>query len=110
MTETLIPWRAPLDWQHLSGFLGRRAITGVESFDGDVYVRGAIRVRRHIHTDRQDRLSYRGLVMTAPARGRELAEARVRRLFDVATDAGAVAAHLKRDRLLAPLVERHPGI
>src|SRR5688500_13425461 len=113
MTETLIPWRAPLDWQHLSGFLARRAIAGIESFDDDVYVRGAIRVRRHIcvchGADRQDCRFHAGLVMTAPPRGRDLAEGRVRRLFDVETDARAVAEHLKRDRMLAPLVERQPG-
>ena len=102
MTEISIPWRAPLDWEHLEGFLGRRAIPGVESFDGGEYVRGAVRVR----SDGRKRR----LVVTTDGHDRVAAEERVRRLFDVDTDSRAVADHLRRDRLLRPLVERHPGI
>ena len=102
MTERSIPWRSPLDWEHLSGFLGRRAIPGVESFDDGEYVRGAVRVRRDGRRRR--------LVVTTDGGDAIASEQRVRRLFDVDTDARLVAAHLRRDRLLAPLVDRHPGI
>ena len=42
--ETAIPWRGALDWPHLSGFLGRRAIPAIESVGEDHYARGAVRV------------------------------------------------------------------
>ena len=36
--------------------------------------------------------------------------ARLRRVFDLAADPGAIAAHLGQDPLLAPLLRRHPGL
>ena len=100
MEETRIRWRGPLDWNHLAGFLGRRAIPGVESFEAGEYVRGAIRVRRDGRT--------RTLVVSGA--GAREAAARVRRLFDVDADCAAVAGTVGRDPLLSPLVRRHRGI
>lgn len=103
MAEIEIPWRAPLDWDHLSAFLGRRAIPGVESFDGDGYLREGIRVR----CDGQRRV----LVVTAARKLlTETASTRIRRLFDVGADTPAIAAKLGRDPMLRTLLERHRGI
>ncbi|MGZ8867548.1 MAG: AlkA N-terminal domain-containing protein, partial [Thermoanaerobaculia bacterium] len=103
MGDLEIPWRAPLDWDHLTGFLGRRAIPGVESFDGGGYLREGIRVRR----DGRRRL----LVVTAPRSSQtEETATRIGRLFDVGADSRAIAARLGRDPMLRPLLEKHRGI
>lgn len=103
MAELEIPWRAPLDWDHLTGFLDRRAIPGVESFEGGGYLREGIRVRG----DGRRRL----LVVTAPETLlHDETAARIGRLFDVGADSRAIAARLGRDPMLRPLVEKHRGI
>lgn len=103
MTEIEIRWRAPLDWDHLSGFLGRRAIPGVESFDAEGYVRGGIRVRR-------DARRRRFVASVPPAVNATEAGARIARMFDAAADSRAIAARLGRDPMLRPLLDRHRGI
>jgi AraC family transcriptional regulator of adaptative response / DNA-3-methyladenine glycosylase II len=103
MAELEIPWRAPLDWDHLTGFLGRRAIPGIESFDGGGYLREGIRVRR----DGRRRV----LVVTAPHSPLPWdTAARIGGLFDVGADWRAIAARLGRDPMLRPLLEKHRGI
>mgnify|MGYP002335904105 CR=1 FL=1 len=99
MTEVEIPWRAPLDWDHLAGFLGRRAVPGVESFDE----KGYIRVRR-------DGRRRRFVASVPPAMSVIDAGARVARMFDAGADSRAIAARLGRDAMLRPLLEQHRGI
>jgi len=102
--------RAPLDAAGLLGFLGARAVPGVEDYDGAVY-------RRTLRLPRAD-----GIVELAPGDGcvqatlrladlRDLgaAVARCRRLLDLDADPVAVDDWLSRDPLLAPLVSATPG-
>ena len=103
MTEFEIPWRAPLDWKHLSVFLGRRAIPGIETFDESGYFRQGILVRRDGRR--------RKFLITVPHPWKaEDIGARVARLFNADADSRAIAACLHRDPMLRPLVEKHPGI
>lgn len=94
-----IPWRGALDWRHLSAFLSRRAIAGVETVEANGYRRGSVTVRRDPRRRR--------FIVTG---GDEETPRRVRHLFDVDANSALIAAHLQRDRLLAPLVRRHRGI
>jgi AraC family transcriptional regulator of adaptative response / DNA-3-methyladenine glycosylase II len=94
------------------GFLRARAITGVESVDGDTYC-------RTIGFDGQQ-----GTVTVRPADGNALAAtvrfpklsalpqiiARLRRVFDLAADPDAIALQLVKDPTLAPLVAARPGL
>ncbi|HVR41534.1 MAG TPA: AlkA N-terminal domain-containing protein [Thermoanaerobaculia bacterium] len=89
----MIPVRTPYNWNAITSFLAKRAIRGVESFDGDTYTRGLIQVR----------FTKNALITNGE-------EARVRRLFDADTHPRTIAAHLSRDRTLAPLVAKHRGI
>ncbi len=91
----------PLDWTLLLAWLGARAIPGVESVGDGSYARGNVRVR----------CGEGALHVTGAAAG-ESAEvrARVRRLFDLDARPEAIAATLGRDRMLAPLLRRRPGI
>ena len=109
--------RQPFDMRQVLSFLASRAIPGVESFDGDAFVRtlalpnghGVARVdgtpvvkagRTHV------RVAFR------LADWRDLAPAvrRLRRLFDLDADPEAIDEALAGDTILAPLVTRRPGL
>jgi AraC family transcriptional regulator, regulatory protein of adaptative response / DNA-3-methyladenine glycosylase II len=106
-----LAYREPLDWARLVGFLGARAVPGVEEVVGDCY-RRTLRLPRGY-----------GVVALAPAGGhiecrlrlsdlRDLTAAvqRCRRLLDLDADPSAPAEHLGGDPLLAPLVRAAPGL
>jgi len=107
-----LPYRPPYDWPAQLAFLAARAIPGVERVEGDSYARsltldgaqGAIRVR-----------PAEGDALLAEIRLPRLTAlpaviARIRRVFDLAADPVAIAAHLSRDPRLAPLVAARPGL
>jgi AraC family transcriptional regulator of adaptative response / DNA-3-methyladenine glycosylase II len=105
--ELRLAYRAPLAWRELLAFLAARATPGVEAIVGNVYRRtselGAFDVRPRDGA----------LVLTvhaAPGRPLFGLVRRVRALFDLDADPGAIAAILKRDRRLARLVARRPGL
>jgi len=93
------------------GFLGARAIPGVEHFDGATY-RRAMALERGSATlelaARGDGVRY-GLELEHPA-DREESVARSRRLLDLDADLGAIETQLRADPVLGPLVERRPGL
>lgn len=108
-----LDYRPPLDWRALLGFLGARAIPGVERVDGDEYSRvlrigestGTIRVRpdaRRAALRADVSLPLTGSLMEVVAR--------LRALFDLDARPDAVARDLSRDGALARLVARHPGL
>jgi 3-methyladenine DNA glycosylase/8-oxoguanine DNA glycosylase len=86
-------YRLPFDWDLLLAWLGARAIPGIERVEDGVYERGSVRAW---HRD--------GVVHATGA------QQRVRRLFDLDADPAAIAATLSRDRMLAPLLRKKPGI
>jgi AraC family transcriptional regulator of adaptative response / DNA-3-methyladenine glycosylase II len=102
-----LPFRPPLEWDALLGFLAPRAIPGVEVVDADSY-------RRTISLHGQ-----RGTIEVRLGRALELSIAfpdvraliaiveRVRRLFDLRADPSEMHAQLSRDPLLAAF---RPGL
>jgi AraC family transcriptional regulator of adaptative response / DNA-3-methyladenine glycosylase II len=108
-----LPYRAPLAYDDLLGFLRRRAIPGVERVDTESYARtievagraARIEVRRGAE-DGHLRLSAWGVA------GADLFTmvTRVRRLFDLDADPLLIDTHLARDRRLAPSVRARPGL
>ncbi|PPQ38769.1 DNA-3-methyladenine glycosylase II [Rhodoblastus acidophilus] len=105
-------FKPPYDWTAILGFLGARAIAGVESVEGGSYRRAIALEGEH------------GVVSVAPSGADALKVvlrlpklallpgiiARLRRVFDLAADPEAVAADLARDPKLAPLVAARPGL
>jgi len=108
----LLRYKPPYDWPAMLEFLAARAIPGIESVaDGEwsrtVEIEGS-----------------QGTVAVRPAAGNALRAticfpkltalpaiiARLRRVFDLAADPAAIAAHLSRDPFLAPLVAARPGL
>ncbi len=107
-----LPYRAPYDFGHLLGFYGRRTIPGVETVDAHSY-------RRSVVVDGvpgwfevaampgDDALALRVHHPSSSALGAIVA--RAKRMFDVDADPRALAAALRRDPLLKPLIRRWPG-
>ncbi len=98
--------------QSISSFLAKRAIPGIEAVSEESYARtieidgqhGIVSLRRT-----------EGDALRATIRFPRLAAlptiiARLRRVFDLAADPAAIAAHLSEDRALAPLVAARPGL
>lgn len=111
--ELLLPYKPPYDWQAMLEFLRRRAIAGIESIGDDSYSRsialdgatGMVTVRPAEQPDALHVAVKFPRLAALPA-----IIARLRRVFDLAADPQAIAAHLKKDPALAPLVERRPGL
>jgi AraC family transcriptional regulator, regulatory protein of adaptative response / DNA-3-methyladenine glycosylase II len=109
----LLPYRPPYDWEAVIRFLGARAIPGVETVTGDIY-RRVIQIGEAIGwIEVAHRPAQTALLTTVHfPRLDALAAiiARVRRLFDLAADPTAIAAELRHDAMLAPLVAARPGL
>ena len=116
-----LAYRPPLDSAALLGFLGSRAVPGVESFDGRTYVT-ALSLPGGLGTAS---VTTPGGPGTGPPRSGSAwlecelrlddiadyatAVARLRRLFDLDADPVAVCSGLGSDPFLAPLVAASPG-
>ncbi|MBC8102418.1 MAG: DNA-3-methyladenine glycosylase 2 [Cytophagales bacterium] len=102
-----VAYRPPFEWDALLRFLGARAVGGVETVEGQRYLR-AVAWKNH-----------RGWIAAEPSRknhtllitlSASLAPAvlpilaRVKRLFDLHAEPKQIAAHL------GPLAEAHPGL
>lgn len=119
-----LSYRPPLDLDGLLGFLGARAVPGIEAWDGDTYTRvldlphggGLARLARSAAGDRADG---RGKARSHPVltchfelddiRDYATAVSRMRRLLDLDADPTAVGRVLGDDPSLAPLVAASPG-
>ena len=107
-----LAYRPPLAWSPLLAFLAGRATPGVEFADADRYARtvaidecrGWIEIRRNTG----DALE----VLASPSLAPRLASvlSRLRQVFDLDADPLSIAEQLGQDKLLRPLVRRHPGL
>jgi len=104
--ELRLPYRPPLAWDTMLAFLAPRAIPGVEAVD-----QAERAYRRTIDLTAPPGESFLVLRAHLP-RIEDLVHvvARVRRQFDLDADPHRIDAHLSGDRLLRPLVRRHPGL
>ena len=107
--ELHVPYRAPLDFGGLLGFLGARAIPSVEQVSEGSW-RRAVRVGS-LSGIIEVREGPGHLLLRVPAqlsRAAFLLVARVQRLFDLRADPAPIVAHLERDPVLRPLLR--PGM
>jgi AraC family transcriptional regulator of adaptative response / DNA-3-methyladenine glycosylase II len=107
-----LPVRGPFDADAVFGFLGARAVPGVETWDGATY-RRTLRLAggpaiAELRAD-GDRSIACTLWLTETA-DLQSAVQRCRRLLDLDADPVAVDRHLGDDPVLAPLVANHPGL
>jgi AraC family transcriptional regulator of adaptative response / DNA-3-methyladenine glycosylase II len=88
-----VKYHAPYDFDAVLTWLAARAIPGVERVEEGVYIRGKVRAWRE-----GDEVRTTG------------DEPRVRRLFDLDFDPAPMHALFSRDRMLAPLLRKRPGV
>jgi AraC family transcriptional regulator of adaptative response / DNA-3-methyladenine glycosylase II len=108
-----LPYRLPFDWPSVVGFLGQRAIPGVEVADADGYRRtvvlggapGVIEVRPS-----QDKPYLTLRLPACPPRELMPAVERVRRIFDLGADPLQITGPLRADPRLRDAVQAHPGL
>ncbi len=110
--KLLLRYRPPYDWPAMLEFLRLRAIPGIERVSGEAYA-------RTISLD-----GLQGTVAVQPARGNALLAtvrfprlqalptiiARLRRVFDLASDPLAIGAQLADDPVLGCLIRGRPGL
>jgi AraC family transcriptional regulator of adaptative response / DNA-3-methyladenine glycosylase II len=106
-----LPFRAPLDFAALLGWLAARAVPGVEEVAGDVY-RRSLRLPRGPGVVELAFASdcVRCRLLLEDLRDVTPAVQRCRRLLDLDVDPAAVAEHLGADALIGPLVRAAPGL
>lgn len=109
----LLSYRPPYDWASIIDFLRARAIDGLESVRDDTYSRvielgdatGFLTVG-HV----PDQSALRVTVNFPRLDALPVIIARVRRMFDLSADVGAIVEVLSADPVLAPLVAARPGL
>jgi AraC family transcriptional regulator of adaptative response / DNA-3-methyladenine glycosylase II len=105
-----LPFRAPFHGTSILDFFGLRAVSGIESYDGQTY-------RRTLdlpHSPGIAELSLRSghvrcTLRLQDVRDLSAAVQRCRRMLDLDNDPVAIDAALAKDRLLRPSVKRTPG-
>ena len=105
-----LPYRPPLDGEGLLGFLGTRAVSRMESFDGTTY-------RRTLRLPASDAIAelevkqdhVRCVLHLGDIRDLGPAVRRCRQLLDLDADPVAIDETLRRDRVLGSIVRAHPG-
>ena len=110
-------YRPPFDFPRILAYLASRAIPGVERVDAKSYARsfslgGAKGIVTVTHAASGHALEARITVLEAGPRAlpiRAIA-ARLRRLFDLDAEPGAIATALSRDPLIGPRLKRAAGL
>ena len=108
--ELKLSFRPPFDGDALLGFLGDRAVPGVEELVDGTYRRilGLAQGTAVVElTPRADHVGCR--LLLSDLRDLSSAVQRCRRLFDLDADPGAVAEVLGADAALGPLLDNAPG-
>lgn len=103
----ILHWQPPYDWAWMFGFLGARAVAGVEAFEGNTYLRTfALNGHKGLVSVTPDKAS-RTLRVTLSEGLLPVADAvleRLERMFDLRCDPLAVM------KTLGPLAQARPGL
>ncbi|MFD4841287.1 AlkA N-terminal domain-containing protein [Achromobacter sp. NPDC058515] len=110
--KLLLRYRPPYDWAAMLDFLRLRAIPGIEQVKDDTYARTIFL------DDRQGTVTVRpgtGNALQATVRFPRLQAlpaiiARLRRVFDLASDPVAIAAQFSQDPVMTALIQARPGL
>ena len=110
--DLLLRYHPPYDWPATLAFLRRRAIPGIEIVTADRYARSVQLdgVQGTVVVQPTDGNALRATVRFPKLSALPTIIARLRRVFDLAADPVAIAAHLAKDPVLAALVEARPGL
>ena len=105
-------YKPPYDWPAMLKFLAQRAIPGVERVTAGSYSRTLALdgVQGRITVQPVEGNALRASIHISKLTALPNIIARLRRLFDLAADPLNIAAHLRTDPLLAPLLKQRPGL
>jgi AraC family transcriptional regulator, regulatory protein of adaptative response / DNA-3-methyladenine glycosylase II len=108
----LLRYRPPYDWGAMLQFLRRRAIAGIEEVTAKTYARSVQfdTTQGTVLVEPTDAAALRVTIRLPTLSVLPKIIARLRRVFDLAADTDAIAAHLAQDPALAPLVRARPGL
>ncbi|MGH7191770.1 MAG: DNA-3-methyladenine glycosylase family protein, partial [Acetobacteraceae bacterium] len=108
-----LPFKPPYDWDALIGFLGPRAIPGVECVRSGQYLRtialGDARGWISVRPAESPAALLATIQFPHPA-ALPLIAGRIRHLFDLDADPALIAAKLSADPMMARLVAARPGL
>ena len=106
-----LAYREPYDGARLFDFIGRRAMPGVESFDGTTYARSLTLYRSTGYVELTPQDGYVSCALwLGDVRDLGVAVQRCRRLLDLDADPAAVIEALSRSEGLGPIARRYAGI
>jgi AraC family transcriptional regulator of adaptative response / DNA-3-methyladenine glycosylase II len=111
-----LPYKPPYDWAAMIGFLGARAIPGIEHVQGDTYERtisfgdghGRIAIR-HAASGKPPHALVADIEFPVISALPKII-GRIRSIFDLGADPVAIAGTLALDPVLAKLVSARPGL
>jgi AraC family transcriptional regulator of adaptative response / DNA-3-methyladenine glycosylase II len=108
----LLRYQPPYDWPAMLEFLRQRAIPGLERVADGCYFRALSLdgVQGSISIQPGETNALRAGIRVSKLLLVPGIIARLRRVFDLAADPLAIAAHLAKDPVLAPLVAKRPGL
>jgi AraC family transcriptional regulator, regulatory protein of adaptative response / DNA-3-methyladenine glycosylase II len=111
-----LAYRSPFHAESIFGFLGDRAVPGIENWDGATY-------RRSLRLNHGNAVVAVSAGATAPGPNAvmctlhldnvadaQAAVQRCRRMFDLDADPDTVESHFADDPILSPLVRKRPGL
>ncbi len=107
-----LDYRPPFDWHHLLGFLGDRAMHGVERVEGNSYFRTIAMGNAAYEIEVNNDAEKSRIVAEVPVQLAPLAmdlSNRLRRLFDLDARPDVIEKELGRDKWLAPIVKKQRG-
>ncbi len=108
-----LPYRPPLDWPRMLGFLAARAIPGIEHVAQGAYHRTIRLIDSHgtiqVYALADKPCLLLNLQWHASPALLPIVE-RARQLFDLNADLMGINQQIGRDRLLRPLIKAHPGL
>jgi AraC family transcriptional regulator, regulatory protein of adaptative response / DNA-3-methyladenine glycosylase II len=108
----LLRYRPPYEWSAMLEFLRQRAIPGIEEVTQRTYARSICfdGTQGTVLVEPVDTAALRVTMRFPKLSALPKIIARLRRVFDLAADTDAIAAHLAQDPALAPLVKARPGL
>ncbi|MEO7110417.1 MAG: AlkA N-terminal domain-containing protein [Polyangiaceae bacterium] len=107
-----LDYRPPFDWQHLLGFLGDRAMHGIERVEGGSYFRSIAMGDSAYEIEVTNDAQRSRIVAEVPVQLAPLAmdlSNRLRQLFDLDARPDVIEKELGRDKWLGPIVKKQRG-
>ncbi len=111
--DLVLSYAGAYDWDAMVEFFAGRAITGVELVEPRRYRRTIALAGSHGTLDVSPipgKRALRAIIRFGSIKALPTVVARVRRMFDLGADTQNITHQLGRDRALAPLVRRRPGL